>query len=75
MDNGGESNHNPIILELKGDSRKPPSLLKFNEGWLKEASYIDLIKSHKSLVDMTRGNRDVVQFLENIKRIKKDTLS
>jgi len=40
---GGESDHNPIVLELKGRGRKPPIPFKFNAGWLKDQTFVDLV--------------------------------
>lgn len=41
---GGASDHFPILLELKGSSRKPGSPFKFNPAWLKEPSFNSLVK-------------------------------
>lgn len=41
---GGDSDHHPILLELKGPYDKPGSPFKFNHRWLKEESYNSLFK-------------------------------
>jgi hypothetical protein len=41
---GGESDHYPILLEVAKGRRKPTSPFKFNPKWLKEESFIDLVK-------------------------------
>ena len=43
VDSGGELNHNPIMLEMRGRGRNPPSLFKFNVEWLKDQAYVDLV--------------------------------
>jgi hypothetical protein len=42
--NGGESNHSPILLEAVGEKKKPGNPFKFNSSWLKEDSFMDLVK-------------------------------
>lgn len=41
---GGDSDHLPLMLELKGYSRKHGSPFKFNSTWLKEALFNSLVK-------------------------------
>ena len=35
VDSGGDSDHNPIILERRGRGNKLPSHFKFNAKWIK----------------------------------------
>jgi len=43
---GGESIHFPILIEEVGEKKKPTIPFKFNSSWLKEESYIDLVKQN-----------------------------
>ena len=45
VDWSGESDHNPILLEIKGGSHRPPSPFKFNAAWVADLGYIELMKS------------------------------
>jgi hypothetical protein len=40
----GESDHNPIVLELCGRVRRAPNPFKFFEGWLKDPEYQALVR-------------------------------
>lgn len=74
VDWGGESDHNPIILELKGTLRRPPSPFKFNATWLKDSGFISLVHTNWIHLNMVEGSRAAVLFMENLKRVKKDTI-
>jgi hypothetical protein len=41
---GGEYDHYPIFLEVAKGRRKPACPFKFNLEWLKEESFIDMVK-------------------------------
>ena len=45
MDWGGESDHCPIVLELRGGTQRPPSPFKFNAAWVADSTYVDLLKA------------------------------
>jgi hypothetical protein len=40
----GESEHNPIVLELCGRVHRAPNPFKFFEGWLKDPEYQALVR-------------------------------
>lgn len=45
VDWGGESYHNPIVMEIKGGMHKPPIPFKLNVTWIFDPDYIALLKS------------------------------
>ena len=70
----GESDHNPIILEIRIDAHKPPSPYKFNSAWISNPEFCDLVKSSWTLMLDDVDNREGFSFMENIKHLKKKTL-
>jgi hypothetical protein len=72
---GGVSDHSPILMEIATGPRKPPSPFKFNSEWLKEESFISLVKDHWMPFDANVGAQAGVQFVENIQRIKQATIA
>jgi hypothetical protein len=70
---GGESDHFPIFLEIAGASRKPTSPFKFNSAWLKEESFLKLVK--EVWMPIGHSEREVVQFARNLKELKTTTKS
>jgi hypothetical protein len=42
---GGDSDHLPIILQLKKENNKPPSSFKFNSKWIEDKGFINLVRS------------------------------
>lgn len=75
VDDGGELDHNPIVLDLKGDIRKCPSSFKFNVGWLKDSNFIALVNSNWNHLDVSNGNMASIQLMENLKEVKKAMIS
>jgi hypothetical protein len=43
---GGESDHFPIFLEVRKGNLKPTSPFKFNNTWIKDESFINLVKDN-----------------------------
>jgi hypothetical protein len=72
---GGESDHFPIMLELRDRSRRVSSPFKFFEGWISDPSYQELVRGLWSSI--TDGNQvpAAVQFVGNLKRLKQATMS
>lgn len=75
MDWGGESNHNPILLEIRSNARKPPSPFKFNSAWVSDPDFCELVKSAWAPMDDGDGIRVGFSFMENLKILKKKALS
>lgn len=46
MEWGGESDHNHILLDIKGYLRHPPSPFKFNVTWINDPGFISLVNSY-----------------------------
>lgn len=74
VDWGGESDHNPIMLEIRSEVRKPPSPFKFNSAWISDPSFYDIVKSIWNPLSDRVGVWDGFSFMENLKRLKKRTL-
>eukprot|EP00253_Pinus_taeda_P030670 PITA_30670 len=67
---GGLSDHNPIYLEIQGPSKKPKAPFKFNHIWLKDPSYIKLVKDYW-LAHPISGNESFARcFCRNLSEIK-----
>lgn len=64
---GGESDHNPVMLEIKGGIQKPPSPFKFNAAWVADPSYIELLKSTWIALGAEGDCRAGLSFMENLK--------
>ena len=71
---GGECNHNPIVLEVKGGFQKPPSPSKFNASWIVDTEFNGLLNSTSIHLDDGEGSRESLLFMENLKRLKKATI-
>jgi len=67
---GGQSDHFPIFMELRKGPALPASPLKFNKTWLKDESFIKLIKENWVPFDMHAPLSAAFQFSENIKKLK-----
>jgi len=67
---GGQSDHFPIFLEICKGPSTPASPLKFNKIWLKDESFIKLIKENWALYDSQAALTASFQFMENIKKLK-----
>lgn len=74
VDWGGELDHNPIILEIQQDSHKPPSPFKFNANWISNPDFGDLVRTNWIPLNAQEGSRVGLMLMENIKRLKKNTL-
>ena len=74
VDWGGESDHNPIMLEIRSEVRKTPSPFKFNSAWISDPSFCELVKSLWTPLCDVEGIRVGFSFMENLKRSKKKTL-
>jgi len=57
-------------LEVEKGRRKPNSPLKFNPEWLKEESFIDLVKEQWVPFDPNSEDDVAVQFVCNLKKVK-----
>lgn len=68
MEWGGESDHNPIVMELKGGMLKPPRPFKLNATWIANLDYIALLKSIWVPLNLDEGNKVGLLFMENLKR-------
>lgn len=74
MDWGGESDHNPILLEISSDACKPPCPFKFNSAWISDPGFCDLVKSLWIPMNDGDGSRACFSFMENLMGMKKKTL-
>jgi hypothetical protein len=72
---GGVSDHSPILFEMAPDPKKPPIHLKFNSTWKEDQGYLDLVKDSWVLHNVDMLEPPPLQFLENLKRIKKETIA
>jgi hypothetical protein len=59
---------------VEKEMRKPTSPFKFNSEWIKEESYTELVKTHWVPFDASSGEPTTIQFVENLKKVKKATV-
>eukprot|EP00253_Pinus_taeda_P016622 PITA_16622 len=71
----GNSDHFPIFLDLSFPPPKPPSPFKFNSSWLLEPSFNTLFTSTWIHPDSLSSDSKSYLFMENLKRLKKSTIS
>eukprot|EP00253_Pinus_taeda_P010845 PITA_10845 len=71
----GNSDHFPIFLDLTIPPHKPPAPFKFNPAWLLDPSFCNLFKETWIHPDHNAGEDKSFLFMENLKRLKKATIS
>eukprot|EP00253_Pinus_taeda_P031667 PITA_31667 len=71
----GNSDHFPIFLELSFPPPKPPAPFKFNSSWLQDPSFNNLFKNTWIHPGRTAREDKSFMFMENLKRLKKATIS
>jgi hypothetical protein len=69
---GGESDHSPVWFVVEGGPQKPTSPFKFNSTWLKDEGFQKLVKSNWTPLQDTNGTSTTIQFMDNLKKIKKN---
>eukprot|EP00253_Pinus_taeda_P019430 PITA_19430 len=75
IEEGGLSNHFPIFLEISSPPPKPPAPFKFNSSWIQEESFINLFKKSWKHPEANAPEDKGFLFMENLKRLKKATIS
>lgn len=73
VENCGDSDHNPILLEIANRGEKPPSPFKFNRDWLNLEDFKKLIKDLWIAYNPECHRSTVIHFVENLGRIKQAT--
>jgi hypothetical protein len=68
----GDSDHHPVFLEVSRRPKKPMSPFKFNSAWLQEEDFLNLVK--EVWIPIGQEGRVAVQFVQNLKRLKKATM-
>jgi hypothetical protein len=71
----GESDHNPIVLELCGRIRRTPSPFKFFEGWLKDPEYQALVRNLWTPFGPEHNTHATIHLMENLRKVKQATIS
>eukprot|EP00253_Pinus_taeda_P018287 PITA_18287 len=71
----GNSDHFPIFLDLTIPPHKPPTPFKFNPAWLQDPSFCNMFKETWIHPDQNAGEDKSFLFMENLKRLKKATIS
>jgi hypothetical protein len=71
---GGESDHSPIVLELRGNTRRTPNPFKFFEGWLKDPEYQSLVHNLWVPIGPLQKSYAAILFMENLKKVKQSTI-
>eukprot|EP00253_Pinus_taeda_P030676 PITA_30676 len=71
----GNSDHFPIFLDMTTPPHKPPTPFKFNPAWLQDPSFCNMFKETWIHPDQNVGEDKSFLFMENLKRLKKATIS
>lgn len=71
MGTGGVLDHLPIYFDIKGRIEKPKGPFKFNLSWLKEASYLQMVKSFWQAHPLAAKGNIAEGFVSNLKEFKK----
>eukprot|EP00253_Pinus_taeda_P006109 PITA_06109 len=71
----GNSDHFPIFLDLTNPPPKPPAPFKFNSAWLQDPTFCKLFNETWIHHDQNVGVDKSFLFMENLKRLKKATIS
>eukprot|EP00253_Pinus_taeda_P019692 PITA_19692 len=71
----GNSDHFPVFLDLNFPPPKPPAPFKFNSSWLQDPTYSNLFKETWIHPVRNTGEDKCYLFMENLKRLKKATIS
>eukprot|EP00253_Pinus_taeda_P019311 PITA_19311 len=71
---GGNSDHFPILMELSKPPIKPAAPFKFNASWLQEESFIKLFRDTWRHLGRSSMEKKGALFMENLKKLKKDTM-
>jgi hypothetical protein len=61
----------PIVLEVNWKTPRPPSPMKFNNAWLLEDDFKNLVKSFWKPLEEGVGHSYMHQLSENVGRIRK----
>jgi len=70
---GGESYHHPILIEFRAKNRRVESPFKFFEGWLKDPTFIELVRKLWVKIQEESQTPTAILFVENLKRLKQAT--
>jgi hypothetical protein len=71
---GGKYDHSPIFIEIFGGPSKPTNPFKFNLEWLLDEIFQNLVKATWVPGDEGSNTPRVVQFVVNLKWVKKITI-
>eukprot|EP00253_Pinus_taeda_P007836 PITA_07836 len=74
VDEGGNSDHFPILLEFQKPPSKPASPFKFNAAWLQEESFNILFRDTWRHPGSSPSESKGAHFWDNLKRLKKATI-
>eukprot|EP00253_Pinus_taeda_P006494 PITA_06494 len=75
IEEGGCSDHFPVFLEFSIPPPKPPAPFKFNFSWLQDVSFINIFKQTWKHPKANAQEDKGFLFMENLKRLKKATIS
>ena len=75
VDTGGDLDHFPIYMELKGASRKHDSPFKVNSSWLKDLSFNKLVREIWSTQNGSLTLSLSQSFMEKLKKLKHASIS
>jgi len=71
VEEGGLSDHCPILFQLENNEEKPWIPFKFNLGWFVEEEFQELVRSNWTNYDPTLHLSTSEQFASSLNKIKK----
>ena len=72
---GGDSDHQPVFLQLLSNNPNPRSPFKFNAHWLLNEVFVDLLKASWIMYVDNPLVSDVSHFVAHLKTIKEVSIS
>ena len=72
---GGDSDHNPVFMQILNKDARPRSPFKFNANWLKNEEFVTLLKSSWIGFSDNLELSPAAHFASNLKKIKDVSIS
>ena len=72
---GGDSDHQPVFLQILSNNPKPRSPFKFNAHWLLNEDFVDILKASWSVYVENPLVSTVSHIVDNLKTIKEVSIA
>lgn len=61
----------PLLMQIEKEDNKPPEPFKFNDTWLEEEWFRNLVIQSWKKYEPNAGERSMFQFAKNLKKVKR----